>query len=84
MSDIAAEGKRVFPSVQVMEIPLSSTKGCGLIYDSKGRQHFLLSPLSCLSAKARWLYSFFCVKIIPMIEPIRIIDATLTNSHSNE
>ena len=33
---------------------------------------------------ARWLYSFFRVKIIPMIAPIKIIGATLTNSHSNE
>lgn len=25
--------------------PLSSTKGCGLIYDSKGRQHFMICSL---------------------------------------
>lgn len=36
----------------------------------------------------RWrlvsFYSFFRVKKIPMIVPIRIIGAILTNSHSNE
>jgi len=35
--------------------PLSSQKSCGWLvvafYDSKGRQHFLLSPLDCLTAK---------------------------------
>ena len=39
--------------------------------------------LNCIS-KAEWLYSFFRVQKIPMIAPIRIIGATLTNSHSNE
>lgn len=34
--------------------------------------------------KAECFYSFFRVKKIPMIAPIRIIGATLKNSHSNE
>lgn len=51
---------------------------------------FAVAPLTAYQQKraglstARWLYSFFRVKIIPMIAPIKIIGATLTNSHSNE
>ena len=54
---------------------------------SLGRANQINKPgvahLSCIP-KAEWVYSFFRVKKMPMTAPIRIIGATLTNSHSNE
>ena len=59
-SALASYGKctRYVPDILLYrswKIPLSSQKGCGWLvvafYDSKGRQHFRLSLLDCLTAK---------------------------------